>query len=140
MYEFKCGGGGCGVSANEYSCAHGAQINLDIVTRRAVAIDALLPLFDRRCWGGGGVISTIAKKRRLLYDVWLHVLLCLFLRPSSLPLFILFITPLIPHISLPFLLMPLSYITWAQRLHRRTHNERDKETQMCGDSYREMGD
>jgi hypothetical protein len=21
------GGGGCGVSANEYSCAHGAQIN-----------------------------------------------------------------------------------------------------------------
>ncbi len=28
VYESKCGGGGgCGVSANEYSCAHGAQIN-----------------------------------------------------------------------------------------------------------------
>jgi len=28
VYEPKCGGrGGCGVSANEYSCAHGAQIN-----------------------------------------------------------------------------------------------------------------
>jgi hypothetical protein len=29
--EPKCGGGrgrGCGASANEYSCAHGAQINL----------------------------------------------------------------------------------------------------------------
>ncbi len=27
VYEPKCGGGGgCGVSANEYSCAHGAQI------------------------------------------------------------------------------------------------------------------
>jgi hypothetical protein len=30
VYESQCGGmggGGCGVSANEYSCAHGAQIN-----------------------------------------------------------------------------------------------------------------
>jgi hypothetical protein len=29
VYERKCGGGGegCGVSANEYSCAHEAQIN-----------------------------------------------------------------------------------------------------------------
>jgi hypothetical protein len=26
VYEPKCGRGGCGVSANEYSCAHGAQI------------------------------------------------------------------------------------------------------------------
>jgi hypothetical protein len=29
VYEPKCrGGGGCEVSANEYSCGHGAQINL----------------------------------------------------------------------------------------------------------------
>jgi hypothetical protein len=30
LYEHKCGGraGVCGVSANEYSCAHGVQINL----------------------------------------------------------------------------------------------------------------
>ncbi len=27
VYEHKCGGGGCGVSTNEYSCAHGAQIS-----------------------------------------------------------------------------------------------------------------
>ncbi len=27
MYEPRGGGGGCGVSANEYSCANGAQIN-----------------------------------------------------------------------------------------------------------------
>ncbi len=27
VHEPKCGGGGYGVSANEYSCAHGAQIN-----------------------------------------------------------------------------------------------------------------
>ncbi len=27
FYEPKCGGGGCGVSANENSCAHGAQIS-----------------------------------------------------------------------------------------------------------------
>ncbi len=30
VYEPKCGGGGCGVSANEYSCAHGAQISNSI--------------------------------------------------------------------------------------------------------------
>ena len=31
VYVPKCGGGvgGCGVSANEYSCAHGAQINVE---------------------------------------------------------------------------------------------------------------
>jgi hypothetical protein len=28
------GGGGCGVSANEYSCAHGAQINFGDLTPR----------------------------------------------------------------------------------------------------------
>jgi hypothetical protein len=27
IFEPKCGRGGCGVSANEHSCAHGAQIN-----------------------------------------------------------------------------------------------------------------
>ncbi len=33
VYEPKCGGGGgCGVSANEYSCAHGAQINFGDLT------------------------------------------------------------------------------------------------------------
>jgi hypothetical protein len=34
LYEPKCrgGGGGCGVSANEYSCAHGAQINFRDLT------------------------------------------------------------------------------------------------------------
>jgi hypothetical protein len=35
VYEPKCGGGsGCGVSANEYSCAHGAQINFGDLTPR----------------------------------------------------------------------------------------------------------
>ncbi len=34
VYEPKCGGGGgCGVPANEYSCAHRAQINLGDLTR-----------------------------------------------------------------------------------------------------------
>jgi hypothetical protein len=34
VYEPKCGGmvGGCGVSANEYSCAHLAQINFGDLT------------------------------------------------------------------------------------------------------------
>jgi hypothetical protein len=33
VYEPKCGGGyGCGVSANEYRCAHGAQINFGDLT------------------------------------------------------------------------------------------------------------
>ena len=33
VYEPKCGGrGGCGVSANEYSCTHGAQINFRDLT------------------------------------------------------------------------------------------------------------
>ncbi len=34
VYELKWGdgGGGCGVSANEYSCAHGAQINFGDLT------------------------------------------------------------------------------------------------------------
>jgi hypothetical protein len=33
VYEPKCGGGGgCGVSANEYSCKHGAQINFGDLT------------------------------------------------------------------------------------------------------------
>ncbi len=35
VYESKCGGrggGGCGVSANEYSCAHEAQINFGYLT------------------------------------------------------------------------------------------------------------
>ncbi len=32
VYEPKCGGGGCGISANEYSCAHGAQINFGDLT------------------------------------------------------------------------------------------------------------
>ncbi len=32
VYEPKCGGGGYRVSANEYSCAHGAQINLGDLT------------------------------------------------------------------------------------------------------------
>ncbi len=27
VYEPKCRGGGCGVSDNNYSCAHGVQIN-----------------------------------------------------------------------------------------------------------------
>jgi hypothetical protein len=31
VYEPKCGGG-CGISANEYSCAHGAQINFRDLT------------------------------------------------------------------------------------------------------------
>ncbi len=33
LYEPKCGGGGsCGVLVNEYSCAHGAQINFGDLT------------------------------------------------------------------------------------------------------------
>ncbi len=35
MYETKCGGmggGGCGFSANKYSCAHGAHINIGDLT------------------------------------------------------------------------------------------------------------
>ncbi len=33
VFEPKCGGGGgCGVSANEYSCAHGALINFGNLT------------------------------------------------------------------------------------------------------------
>ncbi len=32
VYEPKCGGWICGVSANEYSCAHGAQINFGDLT------------------------------------------------------------------------------------------------------------
>jgi hypothetical protein len=32
VYEPKRGVGGCGVSANEYSCAHGAQINFGDLT------------------------------------------------------------------------------------------------------------
>jgi hypothetical protein len=33
VHEPKCeGGGGCGVSAKEYSCAHGAQINFGDLT------------------------------------------------------------------------------------------------------------
>jgi hypothetical protein len=32
VYEPKGGGGGCGVSANEYSCAHEAQINFGDLT------------------------------------------------------------------------------------------------------------
>jgi hypothetical protein len=33
VYEPKCGGrGGCGVSANEYNCTHGAQINFEDLT------------------------------------------------------------------------------------------------------------
>jgi hypothetical protein len=33
IYEPKCaGGGGCRDSANEYSCAHGVQINLGDLT------------------------------------------------------------------------------------------------------------
>jgi hypothetical protein len=32
VYEHKCGVGVCGVSANEYSCAHGAQINFGDLT------------------------------------------------------------------------------------------------------------
>ncbi len=35
VYEPKCGGKGgwgCGVSANEYSCVHGAQINFGDLT------------------------------------------------------------------------------------------------------------
>jgi hypothetical protein len=33
VYEPKCGGGrGCGTSANEYSCVHGAQINFGDLT------------------------------------------------------------------------------------------------------------
>jgi hypothetical protein len=33
LYEPKWGGGGgCGVLANEYSCAHGAQINFGDLT------------------------------------------------------------------------------------------------------------
>jgi hypothetical protein len=37
VYEPKYGeGGGCGVSANEYSCAHGAQINFADLTPRLI--------------------------------------------------------------------------------------------------------
>jgi hypothetical protein len=32
VYEHKCGGMGCGVSANEYSCVLGAQINFGDLT------------------------------------------------------------------------------------------------------------
>ena len=32
VYEPKCGGGGFGASADEYSCAHGAQINFGDLT------------------------------------------------------------------------------------------------------------
>jgi hypothetical protein len=32
VYEPKCGGGGVRVSANQYSCAHGAQINFGVLT------------------------------------------------------------------------------------------------------------
>ncbi len=32
VYEHKCGGEGLRVSANEYSCAHGAQINFGDLT------------------------------------------------------------------------------------------------------------
>ncbi len=32
VYKPKCGVGGCGLSANEYSCAHGAQINFGDLT------------------------------------------------------------------------------------------------------------
>jgi hypothetical protein len=31
-FEPNCGGGGCGASANEYSCAHGAPINFGDLT------------------------------------------------------------------------------------------------------------
>jgi hypothetical protein len=42
LYEPKCGGGGLGgvVSANEYSCAHEAQINFGDLTSNLTLVSA----------------------------------------------------------------------------------------------------
>ncbi len=52
------GGGGCGVSANENSCAHGAQINFGDLHVTPYLINWPLILWDVQIrpffWGGGG--------------------------------------------------------------------------------------
>jgi hypothetical protein len=57
--EPKCGGGGgCGVLANEYSCAHGAQINFgfNIIFNLWLELTLLLTYPAGGVGGGGGGI------------------------------------------------------------------------------------
>ncbi len=56
VFEPKCGrgGGGCGVSANEYSCAHRAQINLGDLTPHLKS--TILVYRDGAGWGGHSLL------------------------------------------------------------------------------------
>ncbi len=62
VYEPISGvGGGCGVSANKYSCAHGAQINFDDLTPYLI--------YGRRGRGGVTPPAPMLLESRIWIDI-----------------------------------------------------------------------
>jgi hypothetical protein len=65
VHEPKCGGGGCCVSANEYICSHGAQINFGDLTPY-LTYDANLSSFNCNIV----ILLNQCKEKALTYRRW----------------------------------------------------------------------
>ncbi len=79
------GGGGCGVSANEYSCPHGAQINFGDLTSPLVYTFAQELLAEGGCGQGKGQEEEQEQEQELVAAFLMYLIIVLFSYCNSHP-------------------------------------------------------